>query len=513
MTDIIANIGLKSQYKKVFVAAILCGIFSQGMGIFNKYSVHDDVACTFSVGATYTSGRWMLDIMSKVEKWIFGDGLYSLPVINGSISIICIALAACFIIKMVGIGNELIDICVVGLMVSCPVVTSMFSFMFTAHFYMLGMLLGVIGTFLVCECDKRWINGIGILCISMSIGVYQAFLSCILSLMLLYLIKELMDRDTINISMFAKKRIFLLGGAITSGLAIYFGVTKIYLLIMRAQLNSYKGISSFGITSLKGYLIRIINAYIEFFAPSKNTQYNIYPGNVRTVYIIMIICCILADIVWCYKKRKNSHVRIMIYVVLIALLPLSYNFVYLMVDKEEIHSLMLYGQVFPFIRFAQIIDRMNFNCKRLARMKVVGGYAVFILGIISYSRYDNKCYLKATYIQQETISYFTTLVTQIKNVSGYTDEMPVVYINAGNITDKSIYEMEELNNIEISYYGGIKAYINDYVWDRFMARWCGYSPTRADEETYKNLPEVLNMPTYPDDGSIKVVDEVIVVKF
>lgn len=29
----------------------------------------------------------------------------------------------------------------------------------------------------------------------------------------------------------------------------------------------------------------------------------------------------------------------------------------------------------------------------------------------------------------------------------------------------------------------------------------------------KEIPEVQNMPSYPDDGSIKIIDNVIVVKF
>ena len=57
---------MKPQYKYTLGSAFVMGVLSQGMGLFNKYSVHDD-AMNYGVGATYSSGRWMLDILEKAE--------------------------------------------------------------------------------------------------------------------------------------------------------------------------------------------------------------------------------------------------------------------------------------------------------------------------------------------------------------------------------------------------------------------------------------------------------------
>ena len=64
------------RFKSVFFSSFAFGILSQGMGLFNKLSVHDDVM-NYGVGATYMSGRWMLEILSRWEISVFGDGHYS----------------------------------------------------------------------------------------------------------------------------------------------------------------------------------------------------------------------------------------------------------------------------------------------------------------------------------------------------------------------------------------------------------------------------------------------------
>ena len=46
-----------------------------------------------------------------------------------------------------------------------------------------------------------------------------------------------------------------------------------------------------------------------------------------------------------------------------------------------------------------------------------------------------------------------------------------------------------------------------------MAFYNGYNPEIVKEDVYKYDERVINMPSYPDDGSIKIVDDVVVVKF
>ncbi len=46
-----------------------------------------------------------------------------------------------------------------------------------------------------------------------------------------------------------------------------------------------------------------------------------------------------------------------------------------------------------------------------------------------------------------------------------------------------------------------------------MKIWCGFLPVMKNAEEYEQLPEIVEMPNYPDAGSIKIVGDVLVVKF
>ncbi len=56
-------------------------------------------------------------------------------------------------------------------------------------------------------------------------------------------------------------------------------------------------------------------------------------------------------------------------------------------------------------------------------------------------------------------------------------------------------------------------YVNNYAWLDFMQNWCGYKPNVVDAAEAGNASEIESMPNYPKDGSIKVINGVVVVKF
>ena len=269
----IADIGkkLNIQHKVTFISAIIFGIVSQGMGLFNKYSFHDDVKL-FGVGSTYTSGRWMLDILANWETTFFGDGHYSLPIINGLISIVCLAVAACLIVNLLNIRNDYLCALLGGVMTCFPVITSIFGYMFTLHFYMMAMLASIFGAYLVCKYSRWYLVIVGILLMGASVGVYQAFIPITLSVMLLYCINYVSEEKEISLKEIFAKVILLSTSAILF-IAFYFGINKWYLAQKGAQLSGYKGINTMGKSSFSEYVGRAITAYKEFFAPSQDSVY------------------------------------------------------------------------------------------------------------------------------------------------------------------------------------------------------------------------------------------------
>lgn len=136
-----------------------------------------------------------------------------------------------------------------GLVVSFPTVTSTFAFMFTADGYMAAFLLATAGVYLT----YRFKHGIwpGIVCIGLSMGTYQAYITVAFALILLIGIRDLLLEKQSFKKAFAmdwKYFALVVGGAVfykvvDSLINAYYGIT----------LTDYQGIGSMGILTLEQY--------------------------------------------------------------------------------------------------------------------------------------------------------------------------------------------------------------------------------------------------------------------
>lgn len=75
--------------------------------------------------------------------------------------------------------------------------------------------------------------------------------------------------------------------------------------------------------------------------------------------------------------------------------------------------------------------------------------------------------------------------------------------------------MKSLGGVELYYYpGDEETIVNDYRWIEFMKMWCGFSPIIIRDETYwYKIANELEMTQYPNDGSIAIVENCIIVNF
>ena len=502
---------IKIQYKIAFLSTIVFGFLSQGMGIFNKYSYSDDIGGLFTLGATVTSGRWMLELVSKLEKLIFGDGTFSMPIINGIISFIYIGIAACLIVSLFEIENKTLCACLGGIMIVFPTITGLFGYMFTLPSYMLGMLLGVIGAYIVCK-NNNWKIVFGIIFMTLCVGIYQAFIPFIIGIFVIWLIKYTTEHSN-NIFDIIKQILKIIISIILF-VGLYFIINSIFISYYNVELTTYQGINTMGKESISDYISRIVYAYGRFFILNEKSQYYMYYGNIKLIYYFIIIITIILMIILIIDIFKINKINSVILTLLFFSIPLASNFIFVMVNPEYVHALMVYGQIIPIILLIVLLDNDAVNNKYIRILSTIGTIVILILNVM-YCRFDNQCYLKATFSQQEAISYFTTLITRIKSCEDYDDDLPVsfIFVDGKHIEDKTMYIMSELDYIRIMPYDNQFDYVNNYVWKIYMKRWCGYDPNIIDGSDLLDNIEVLNMSCYPDAGSIKVVDNRIVVRF
>ena len=188
------------------------------------------------------------------------------------------------------------------------------------------------------------------------------------------------------------------------------------------------------------------------------------------------------------------------------------NFIFIMCGT--VHGLMTYGLVMKAALFVFLADRAGFSRPEPRRALSWAAAGVLLLNGFMYARFSNQCYLKAAFQQQEAIAWYTTLAARIRSAEGYRDELPVAFLNGEHAADQSLYNIGELDFIHLDAYGeDMETYLNSYAWTSFMERWCGFGPVYDSGDSVLGLPEVQAMPHYPDDGSIRVVNGIVVVNF
>lgn len=495
-----------------FISTFIWGFIAHGIALTNKFCWQDEMNYVFTLGNDYTLGRFMLGFFLEQDKVVWGASPYSTPLFNGLASLLFLAIIAALLIKIFDIENFFLGIALSGILTTIPVVAVIFAYMYTAPAYFFGFLLGVFGIYLIKKYNNIIVYIIAVFLMSLSIGTYQGFLPTLLGIMLIMFLNFLLKSKEEPGS---KKNIFK-GVSIIFSVPLFVGVYYVLMKLinkaLQITLSDYRGVSSMGHLGIKTYAGRAITAYKRFFSLAENKPGNVFLNNTKYLYYFVIFVNIALVLILFIKNVKKNKLAYILFLVFSALIPLAGNFIYVMCAEDDVYTIMAYGLSVPFLFAIFMIQRIldAFDGKKLV---LIDAFAISILCLFLV-KIDNICYLKTQFVQQQAISYFTTLISNIKSTDGYSDEYPVATINNFQINDASFTEIPEFTIPLVPYDHNVNDYVNNYMYRDFMAFWCGYNPDYVTNTTdLENSPEVQKMPSYPKDGSIKVIDDTVVVKF
>ena len=499
---------ISPRTKTVFLSVLIFGLFSHGMGLFNKLSHQDDIANLFGFGATVTSGRWMLHLLCWMEDLFFGTGNASLPLFNGMVTFLCMACVCALLADLLKIRNRVYWVLMGCLLISFPMMAALFSYMFTSHPYMIGRVMMTLSAWLICRESPWWAKVCAVLLGAASVGVYQAYLSILLAVLLISDIMELRAEESIGSVL---RRAGIQALCVAGVLLGYFAVNRLFLIKFGVEMTSYQGLDRMGVMSPGTFLERCAKAYRVFLSPDRETGADMYPGTLRLLYGLQLGMTGLLAVRRVFRTAKKSPGHGVLLALLFLLIPLGCNFIYVM--SEEVHGLMVFGQAMQFVLLIALLDELDGSAFRGRQAVSLAASLVLAVTSVMFARFDNQCYLKETLQQQEAMSYYTTLITRIKSHEGYTPEMEICFVNDLTNPDPTIYDLEEMSFIRLNLYGhSTTEFIHSYK-EYFIRRWNGFEANWYWGEDPEAWPEVQAMPAYPADGSIQTVNGVLIVKF
>lgn len=501
---------IKKEWKVAFLSTFLLGVLIHLPILISDIPNHDGLASIYFDQNMITSGRWFLTIACGISSY------YTIPWLIGLLSLIWVSITSVILIELLEIKKTEWVVLMSGLFVAFPALASTYAYIFTADGYMFALMMAALAV--LATKKYKWGFVPGALCLAISMGTYQSYLSfCILLCLYMIILMALTEN---NIKEKIKKTANYLYMGIMGG-ALYYIILQLLLKIQNKQLASYQGIND--MTSLGGNNIfdTIKTMYADFFSfliRGNILANNIFSG-IAVLVILILTLVTLGQLVYTEKLWKCPWLYIII-VGLICIVPLCTNIILFISPNVGYHLLMRYQYVLLLIfcvafvmRFLDVRSLIMQNTKSLmdwflllAMAVLVGNFAISVN--IGYSNLEKR--------YEKTYAYCLRLADRMEQTEGYYTGMPVVMMGVvGNENFPATDVTEEVTGNMIGLSGDYLCYTAEN-YKAFFKNYLGITIEIVDQETVGeiyNTSEIYhNLDSFPGSHCMEVVDGVLYVK-
>ena len=393
--------------------------------------------------------------------------------------------------------------------ITFPTVTSVLMYNYVADGYAFAFLLSCMAAMLLVDEKPKYIAAAA--CITFSAGIYQAYITVTVMLLLCYLITEVLREGTKVKELIFKSLKFLAAGII--GMALYYIVTTVVLKITNTELLEYQGMNN--AVSLKGMdilgsLYTIKHSFTDFFFDFSNgvTVFGILNG---LIFVITVILYFSQAI-----KQRTSPVKLLIIAACVVLLPIGASILAFINSNVDYHNLMKMGFFIFYLFFFLQYERDDFKSQRLNAAKAWVIVGITFVLVFNNTIIANVSYHKLNMAYEKSYGTLVRIADRIEQTEG-TDECDSILV-IGALENSEAYSA----NLSIDMTGTTDGFIlradDEIVGQSVLCSalndYCAknYSYVSGEEKTaLLERIEEGTMGVWPDANSILVIDNVIVI--
>ena len=344
-----------------------------------------------------------------------------------------------------------------------------------------------------------------------SLALYQAYIAVTVSLIVIYMMKKLIESKKFDLKKFILefvKYIFI----ILLSMILYLIITKIIMAICNVEFADYKGASSMSLSNIiSNIFVTIPRTYkdIYHYMFKESILYNKY-WNRNIINFILGILNVICFGYLLLTNKKNRNIKIALFLILLLILPVCIGLIDIIMPDTLTN--IVTGPGLICIYLYMIVIMLLINDENIIKyVKYASAISIILLC------YTNMMSNHATYLSRNDVykNYYTIssdVLTRVNNLDGY--EYGMKWLFTDNIRYSSQYS--KMSN---------GAYANDYeTWDNIDGIWHSwgfyhkylgvdlYLASKKEYYNYTKRKEVQDMPAYPSDGSIKIIDDIVVIK-
>lgn len=515
--------------KLIFILTFLAGMFIHFLLLGSLIQSQDGLmhALHYTASGYETSlGRWGIDIFDSVRYDL------ALPFITTTISMILLAFTNIFIIDLLEIKSRLLKILTTLIFVVSPSLCMTLLYVYTADVYFWSMFLSVLTVYGFYKIKNKKIGVIiGIISFIFALSTYQSYMGMTIGLIVMYNIKRLLTEKNSLKEVFldlVKKAVLLIVAAI-----LYYIITLVLIAINDLKMTSYGGFNEITVGTIFASIISSIkNAYMGFikyyFADGIILNRTWGRDKLYIVFFVLLITVILKLLIQKIKEEKdvseNKKIskefifRILFLSVLGICLPIFLNIVCLIAPGNEIYYLTSTQLVLMIPFMFMLFELLDIN-KVINNLLNWAMVIVVILIIITYAFSIIVTYQTLEISYNQAISVANRVLEEIEDVPGYRTGMN--YMFAGVVDDINfpkvldIYNFALTDSLRGSIFHGVY-WGQEATWRNFMNIFTGLNFNQCEDYEYyliMNSEEFKEMNIFPGDNSVKMINDVMVVKF
>lgn len=498
----------KTAFLSAWIAGSIAHIFAVSNTLFNH-----DYTLREARGILPMQGKWFSDLSYQMDA---GDYSIPLAVIT---AIAALALSAALLADVLQLRSRVWSAALGAALAVFP--SAMEAQAYRMNFW--DIFLAVLALWLIWRLPGRrgWLSGAAVL--TLSLGIYQAYIGFAAAGLLLYCAQEVLRPGSTLRSIWARAMRSLT--VLLASIGAYCVVLKIYLRVHDLQLDTYKGIDKalnhFDWKALPGYMAE---GYVQVFRMLWEDAYGSQAYHIKWLYRAALLLLVAGAllVVW-DRALLRSPAKLAMLALFIGLYPMAVHLIYALSLGVPTSWITRYPFVMLFIalfKLGEMTMRMlPAAAPRTPRQWLAAAHhwlCLFLAVALCYvwTVMTHEGYLRMKLAFYGAYAMENKIAQDIYSCPGYDEDAEVALIGLSEQkTEDEFFKQYDA-------YTGImdKNFIFSYGEQPrfFLEMWLQTDFRYADAQTAAALRQsdaFAAMPVYPQPGYVQVLDGVIVAKF
>lgn len=460
-------------------------------------------------GGEKANGRLLQILMDKLRMNMIT------PVLTTLVCVLMLAVIAVLIMRIFECKSIFSGTLIGLLLLFMPSTSSSLTYYYCSDSFMLAFLCAVLGTYIIKEHADWRGSLVGVSLLFVSEYLYQAYICVVFALAVMLLIFDMLSERKVKDALLQFGRYVII---CVAALGLYVISFKILQILLHIEVRADRGMDFsdlFNLSVLPG-LIR--NTYVNWFEYYFGNGFLNNEFGDRNLINLMVVILGLVSIFILWVKGEKKRFRSGILLLGVLFLPLASTAITIMAPKVEMSIIMIPALVCTYLLTLVAGIRIAEHGEQI---KWVGYIDLAVVCFFAWNSvvFTELCINSMQLQLNKTQTVADMMLDEITDQYGYSKDSKLLV--AGSMEDGNFPKLYGWPTDVIQWTSASYGFMwdtytgNEECWINFFKQYRGVAFESCGQDIYKELlldEEYQEMPLFPQEGSVRKFDDIIVVK-